>query len=911
MSLRNKFPVLGRLSVTTSLVACVLSFAAVPSPASAESGGGTSSEVATAMGQIAAGDRTNCTVVSERVACWGDNGRGQIGDGTTTQRTLATYVPGLTGVQSIAVSDRNTCAIVTGGGVKCWGDNTYGQLGNGTASSGNTTSPTSVCAVGGCGSGTLTGATQISMGFGFACALLGDGTVTCWGYNNVYQLGATSPSTSTLPITVSGVTGASSITSGREHTCVIVTGGAMKCWGEGQYGRLGDGGTSKSTPVNVNRAGVSSVTAIAATNTATCAIVAASKVKCWGGDAANEMGYSREDTTPVYDWNLSTTFPTQTPVTPKLSGVDLTAKAIDGGPHAVCIISLTNSLACWGSIAGVGIATGGTNFGAAFSSDWVSGMTSTTNVAVSTSTVCATNAATLKCWGAGPFGELGDNNASGGNSPGAAVNVVGLITQTVTFPAIGAKNTSDSPFVLNATTSSGQEVSYTSLTPAVCDENQIGQTWSLSITGAGSCTVDATAAGGMVLGTYYAPASASQTFTVTAVAPVVTLGAASSVTTTTASLSATVNPALSSTTGSFRYSTKEDLSGATTAGSSTTAANAGTVSVSAALTGLSPGVKYFYTYQATNSVGTTSAPVRSFTMVGFAPVASSGSATSISSSRATLNASVTPGGLDTTVWFTWGQKSDLSDGARAEYRTISDVTAVDVSVTVTGLIESTRYYYRIEASNGLGSTKGDIKSFTASRPVGISVNDAAEFTNKKLVTIYATGPSGSTQVIISNDGGFGSSQTFSLTDGYAEVPWTLVASRDERLPKTVYARFVQRFGTQSSTNTDDIILDTTAPVMTGTTGTSTSASSGNVTVQGVRVSAAGAVKLTVRAKDANSGIGTVQVKGSSGGTPVNVTTGSPKATTRTVKVNTSKKKLWVRVVDRAGNVSKWVTVTVK
>jgi hypothetical protein len=123
---------------------------------------------------------------------------------------------------------------------------------------------------------------------------------------------------------------------------------------------------------------------------------------------------------------------------------------------------------------------------------------------------------------------------------------------------------------------------------------------------------------------------------------------------------------------------------------------------------------------------------------------------------------------------------------------------------------------------------------------------------------------------------------------------------------------VQRFGTQSSTNTDDIILDTTAPVMSGTTGTATSSTTGSVTVQGIRLSAArGGVRLTVRAKDANSGIGTVQVKGSSGGRPVDVATGSPKAASRTVRVNTTKKKLWVRVVDRAGNVSKWVTVTVK
>jgi hypothetical protein len=263
------------------------------------------------------------------------------------------------------------------------------------------------------------------------------------------------------------------------------------------------------------------------------------------------------------------------------------------------------------------------------------------------------------------------------------------------------------------------------------------------------------------------------------------------------------------------------------------------------------------------------------------------------------------------VWFLWGLKSDLSDGTKAEYRTISDISAVDVSVTVTGLTESTRYYYRVEASNGLGSAKGDIKSFTASRPVGITINNAAEFTNSRKVTVTATGPTGSTQVIISNDGGFGASETFDLTDGTADISWTLVASRDERLPKTVYARFVQRFGTQSSTNTDDIILDTTAPTMTGTTGTATSSSSGAVTVSAVRAAPKGGVRLVVRASDKNSGIGKVQVKSSTRGKVSDVATGSPKASSRTVRVNTTKKKLWVRVVDRAGNPSKWVTVTVK
>jgi hypothetical protein len=302
---------------------------------------------------------------------------------------------------------------------------------------------------------------------------------------------------------------------------------------------------------------------------------------------------------------------------------------------------------------------------------------------------------------------------------------------------------------------------------------------------------------------------------------------------------------------------------------------------------------------------------RSFSVSGNKPVSRTASATSVSASRATLNAVVNPSGLATTVKFVYGLKSDLSDGITQDSRVDTSMSDTDISVTVTGLAERTKYYYRVESTNSQGTATGDIMSFTTARPVGVTVNDAAEFTNSRTVTVSVTGPTGSAQAILSNDGGFASSKTFTLSDATADVPWTLVASKDERLPKVVYVKFVTRLGSTSTPYQDDIILDTTAPAMTGATGAATSSSSGAVTVAAVRAPAKGGVRLVVRASDKNSGIGKVQVKSSLKGKVADVSTSSPKATSRTVRVNTTKKKLWVRVVDRAGNASKWVTVTVK
>ncbi|HEY8259742.1 MAG TPA: chromosome condensation regulator RCC1 [Methylosinus sp.] len=233
---------------------------------------------------VAAGAYHSCAATRAGAAfCWGANGVGQIGDGTTTGRLTRTAVSGLSsGVRAVAAGGLHSCALTTAGAVKCWGSNGFAQLGDGTATS--RSRPVSVL-------GLSSGVVAISTSGHATCAILAGGGLRCWGRNWYGGLGDGTTFNRNRPVAVAGLAGpVISVAVGIDHSCAVSVAGAVQCWGRNNLGQLGDGSiVDRTRPVAV--VGLSSgAVAVAVGEYHSCALLRTGGVRCWGYNAAGQLG---------------------------------------------------------------------------------------------------------------------------------------------------------------------------------------------------------------------------------------------------------------------------------------------------------------------------------------------------------------------------------------------------------------------------------------------------------------------------------------------------------------------------------------------------------------------------------------------------------------------------------------------
>ena len=287
--------------------------------------------------EVATSDSHSCAILNDgTVSCWGHNNQGQLGDGTQISRYVPTPTLSLGGgvkAVDIAVGGQHSCAVLDDGNVKCWGSNAYGQLGDGTTT--DSYSPIS--------SSGFTGTSQaiaITAGWTFTCALIEDGSVKCWGRNNLGQLGigtsGNTPVTTPTQITSFG-TGlhAVDIDGGYAQSCAVINDGRVMCWGQGSNGRLGTGNSAQqNTPTFTASLGADRYAKqVIQGGGHGCAIIDDGTVKCWGSGESTGTG----TTADVY-----------TPTTTDSLGVGRTAEAIIGGSGHTCAILDDATMACWG-----------------------------------------------------------------------------------------------------------------------------------------------------------------------------------------------------------------------------------------------------------------------------------------------------------------------------------------------------------------------------------------------------------------------------------------------------------------------------------------------------------------------------------------------------------------------------------
>lgn len=316
---------------------------------------------------VSAGYEHTCAILDNGdLKCWGRNNAGQLGQEDIDTRGIGpdqmgdnldpiNLGTGRTALQVSASHFWHTCAVLDNGDTKCWGNNLEGQLGLGDTTSrggsvdtmGDNLDPINL------GAGRT--ALQVAAGDSHSCALLDDGSVKCWGWNNTGQLGLGifgNQHEPTDPVLLGTGRTATAISTGSHFACAILDGNEAKCWGSNGGGQLGQGDTTSRGNTadlmgdNLNAINLGTGRTIASISTGgahSCAHLDNGDVKCWGFNGGGRLGTGDTANRGTNSAQMGDALATVD------MGTNLTIDHVAAGGVLSCAVLNTSELKCWGA----------------------------------------------------------------------------------------------------------------------------------------------------------------------------------------------------------------------------------------------------------------------------------------------------------------------------------------------------------------------------------------------------------------------------------------------------------------------------------------------------------------------------------------------------------------------------------
>lgn len=373
----------------------------------------------TAISAMSGGGMYTCALIADgTTSCWGSGTLGELGNGKTSDSPTPVTVTGgdflpNAGVRKVVNGGEHSCALLGDGTVACWGPNLQGQEGGGPSV--NYAPTPSVVP-------NLSHVIDIAAGLSNSCALIADGSVQCWGYNFEYPNSQCTYGQNYQcyyePVTEGSVSRAIAITSGGNHACALIVDGSVLCWGQNPYGEVcpncGSGNSQVYPPTTV--AGIFPAASITAGIDHTCALHAIGHVTCWGNNNQGQLGGSTAQG-PVFLPNIQF------------------VSSMSSGAEFSCAVIFTGAVQCWGTDYRGQLGDGQVS---TYSVNPVTpNVSGAVSVAAGYSSACAVLAGgETECWGDNYYGELGNGSTSPYQNsapltPFAVPNLSGAVSSSV------------------------------------------------------------------------------------------------------------------------------------------------------------------------------------------------------------------------------------------------------------------------------------------------------------------------------------------------------------------------------------------------------------------------------------------------------------------------------------------------